>query len=879
MGWLRDFMAQAEIRSFGELARQALAHPEWPPDTKAQQRSLEAILGRLDRQEDLEWLTDRPGIQQVLAGLLNVTVAELRTTLVGTAGPKPTLSRFRFEDIRSARSLELAQEALPPTIPELLGSPSAWSRCCWIGVAGSGFGLVAHWLSARGLAQTRVVETVEELSQLPVSGAPLYVEIDASLVSRFRSEWKGVQPLCLAVETDPRGAASIAELDGFERLTSEPIEPCLEQVVDWILFRIADRSSALRTRLLDWLKAGPMQWGVIASLGDVLGFVGAHLESGNGIAAETNKRAWFVQWMQEHTVDLARERHRDAVRLRQVLPELLIDMAQAALVDESQSLLAKRSIDAWLALVPEQHRRGPDIDWLTTRLVSDNLAIRQADLERAATRLPPGAHRLVVALRELQLLRPTSATRFALRPHFIARLSHSIALDRLVESAACIWGEALLREHARRALLPRLEALAHRQPEALAEDVLEQVDIENPALVCACETSFVLIGLAVLRGEEVSESVATSLLKEQSALMVTDVCPWPAPRTLPSASSLQDSPGAFFLSAWALSERLPNGVKGIYAALDPWHLPIPDHWTFVLDSVETSLSAALRESPAWLLGAVRLLDRIRQFVGAEVGPEPRPHPIFAAGMLLDATELGVLEWTSVVELHRLAYGFGLLHLSIGARRQDPQQLASQFMDALWAAFCAAERPAHGNRIFHDLPAELASCASPETLARWLLDAESLPEDMLRRLPMPVWLAWVNERRRLKAANEPVAPWQHAPLSVLADALNNWAPADETIQRVVWARAPELAMAQIERERSKSPARAAQWLQVAQVTQAPSIADFAFRSQWLRSVAPMSVALRRLLHAAVTQRVPQWQLAYDCLNQLIVEQSRVAFDGT
>ena len=73
MGWLREFMSQAGLRSYGELARVALAQPEWPDDVRIQPRSLEAILGRLDRHEELDWLTERPGIQQVLATVLQAS--------------------------------------------------------------------------------------------------------------------------------------------------------------------------------------------------------------------------------------------------------------------------------------------------------------------------------------------------------------------------------------------------------------------------------------------------------------------------------------------------------------------------------------------------------------------------------------------------------------------------------------------------------------------------------------------------------------------------------------------------------------------------------------------------------------------------------------
>ena len=60
MGWLRDLMLDAEVPSFGALARSALLHSSWPDQTKAQPRSLAAMFSRFDRGMELDWLAARP---------------------------------------------------------------------------------------------------------------------------------------------------------------------------------------------------------------------------------------------------------------------------------------------------------------------------------------------------------------------------------------------------------------------------------------------------------------------------------------------------------------------------------------------------------------------------------------------------------------------------------------------------------------------------------------------------------------------------------------------------------------------------------------------------------------------------------------------------
>ncbi|HMA91059.1 MAG TPA: hypothetical protein VKP30_00165, partial [Polyangiaceae bacterium] len=650
MGWLREYMAQAGLRSFGELARQALSHPEWPEDTRAQTRSLEAILGRLDRLEDTDWLADRPGVQQILASVLKVSVAEIRTVLLGSVSPRHSSPRLRLDDLRIGRSFSALEEPLPPSIPERVALPATWTRCCWIAPPGAGFSLASAWLSARGLAQTDQIYAVEDMDRLPASGPPLYVELPSELLEEFTRRWRGVQPLCLAVAV--RGREPSIPSGHLELLTSPPIADCIDSVFDWVLARVSARRDPRRKHLMEWLRRGPLDWGVLESFGDAVGLLGACLEGSIEPSPKLTKEAALHQWMEHRTEDLARERHRDITALRRTLPEVLVDIAQTVLVDEAKSLQAPRSIDEWLSLVPEQHRRGPDIDWLTTRLVTENLPMRKLDLERAAQRLPPGAHRLIVALRELQLLQPVGITQFALRPHFVGRLVYAIAKDRVVASSPLFWGEALLRPFARKDILGPLEVRAESQPDALAEDLLEQIDLESPGMVSAFETGFVLLGLSVLSGADLGDQPSASLLVEQAALTLTDVALVPRARTIPQEpSGLCDLPGAFFLAAWALSEQAKVVRERLLPELDPWQMSaLPDTWAHLLDAVLDTMKAGIRARATWLVGAVRLLDRLRHTVGTQTGPNQAPHPLFLVGALLDAAELGVLEWAQVEEL-------------------------------------------------------------------------------------------------------------------------------------------------------------------------------------------------------------------------------------
>lgn len=865
MGWLREFMAQAGLRSFGELARQALGHPEWPEDTRAQTRSLEAILGRLDRLEDVEWLADRPGVQQILASVLKVSVAEIRTVLLGSVAMRPTLTRLRLDDLSVARSLSLLDEALPPGMPERIGLPASWSRCCWIGTPGSGFGLASQWLRARGLAHTDAIATDDDIARLPVTGPPLFVEVDARLALPFFEAFRGTQPLCVAVSTANDSLTAALANHHIDWIRSAPIVDSLELVVDWVLARITARKEFGRQFLLEWLRAVPLEYNLLQTLGDELGLLGACLDGSIEPKLSVSKESLLRQWMEHRTADLARERHRDILSLRKMLPDILVEIAQTVLTDDTRPLQAPRGIDEWLDLIPEQHRRGPDIDWLTTRLVSENLPLRKPDLERAAQRLPPGAHRIVVALRELHLLRPTSVTHFALRPHFLGRLAHELAKDRVASSSPLFWGEALLRPFAREAIVASLITRADEQPDALAEDVLDQVDLENPALVCAFETSFVLLGLSSLSGGDLPDQTATQLLMEQAALTLHPSDAVPCARTTPHDSCvLSDLKGAFFLAFWTLSETASDTRRALPAVLDPWHSnPISTAWEPVLDSVAETIRAALLQKPPWLPGAIRLLDRLRHCVGSQLENASRPHCLFLVGSLLDAIELGVSEWGTLEELLSVPWQLEFLNTSMHYRKTAAPQLAQTIL----TTWLEAGHPQTGLPLFADWDAGLFKAMSPTTLAEMLVVEPALPAQLAAQLEPAVWHAWLASRRALQLEEEVTFPWRVAPAFAVELALTERPPIVEEIRVIVWQRFSDLALRHVDRNRIVAPQLAAEWLSKAPIQLATAVARHALRSNWLRAASVLTTPLAGLVHEAVARRVEGWPMAYDCLNQL------------
>lgn len=894
MGWLRELMGQAGLRSFGELARQALSHPAWPADSRAQPRSLEAILGRLDRREDLEWLAERPGVQQVLATLLDCQIAELRTVLLQAGDPRTRLNRFKFDDLPMARALELQEEMLPPGIPERVGLPGTWGRIAWHAPAGSGFDLASAWLCARGLAQSSVV-TADSPAPDARSQGPSYVQLgDGDAFAALCNLRKGAR-LCLALPSHGDIDEAALRREGFEILRSPPVEGFLTQLVDWVLLRSHQGFVARRDALLHFLTTGPLAWGVVQSFGDLLGYVGAYLAADAQDAWHTSREAFVRRWLTERSRALARSQLRDKTALGKLLPSALIDMAQAALLDDSRSLIAPRSLEEWLELVPPQHQRGPDLDWLVAQLGGLDQSLQPRDVERAAKRLPPGAHRLVVMLRELSLLQPLDASRFQFRPHFIARLLQAIAEERTVSGAPVFWGEGLLKPKARSALLRALTQRIVRSPLPIAEELLEVVDEHNSALVSALESGFVLIGLQVLAGTELAGSVALGLLEEQDALLVKGPGALPLRRTIPSGTpELSDSDGAFYLASLALSEIGRPRKGSVSPLLAPWELSEPQAgWGRVLDAIEGTLARAVVERPAWLLPALSLLERVRQVLGSCREPKasranedargapadtlPRDddaaaaHPLFAAALLMDAIELSVADPREVANFLSDHANFDKFLLTVQARERS----AAKVLGAVWQLLSEHGDPELIRAFLERTPEGFWQHAPPATLCSILLSHGSgngrIPWGSLGP---STWEAWAKQRQTHSAPHEAVEPWQHVPYAFGEAQARALVSAEAPVLSAVWKRWPHVALEHIERHRTLRPDLAVNWLSCMPLSELGATARLALDQKWQKADERVRVATLAVFCRGIAQRAAGWDLAYDCLCLIETERRKV-----
>ncbi|MGC4068139.1 MAG: hypothetical protein QM784_26525 [Polyangiaceae bacterium] len=886
-------MAGSGHRSFGELAREALAHQDWPEDTRAQPRSLEAIFGRLDWKEDLDWLQDRPGVQQVLAEVLRCQVSELRTVLAGSAGSQAVPTRLRFDDLPAARALELQIESPPPTIPDRVTLPGTWQKLAWIGKPGCGFSLVQHWLKARGLAQTLHVEAPEQIRALdPESrqGMPLFVEVDCALDETL---WRAIpqhRPLCLGVKSP--GRREVAELEslGFETVESSEPREQLEAVVDWVLARAPHGVQSRRPQLLDWLRRYPGRWELLESLGDLIGWIGAYVESAEQGLQPKSKEDFLRRWLGLRASMLVRERLRDRAELTKTLPNVLIDsraVGHAGRYGLPARSSPTRSVARARSSTASSRTRSRLACRTGQRRSATRPTARSGESGEETPAWSPPHHRgtsraAATQTDELESIRITSP--------FLNRLLVRLAEETTVESLPVFWGEALLKPKPRASLIAALERRIKSDPEGLIQELLEIVESDSAPLVGALEASFVVAGLAVLAGAEVSESTSQSLLEEQQALLLDGLGPLPVRRTIPLAiDCVEDTEGAFYLAAFALAECGRQRHSSLSGLLDPWsQTSPPPGWDRILDAIAETLRRAVTMSPGWLPGALKMLDRLRQSIGSEIGkslgrPSTDPpatevfatestHPIFLPGTLLDAIELSVLSATDFWALVSQRWQLELFLATLSARGLAWENVA----DSIWNALLSATDHPRFAECLALLPEGLWRASPPTQLARvMLLPISERLEIPWKALPATAWQAWSERRQSLPQESEPTAPWREIPSELGESHSRALKLPRDAIRRVIWERWPEVGIDRVEKHRTLHPSTAQAWLDAAPVEVAHALARATSLHGWHRADERVRSALRRRLHEGVAARSPGWLDAYDCLELIEIERRRSA----
>jgi len=857
MGWLRDLMLDAEIPSFGVLARAALTRAEWPEQSKAQPRSLAAMFSRFDRGLELDWLSDRPAVQQVLSEVLKCQLADLRAPLQRAEQDQTSPARMRLEGLPAARSLEFAEEPLPPGLPPDVSIPASWERLIWLAPPGAGRTIARQWLDVRGRSMVCSVRTSGELQAVATFGPPLFIDARKELLDAKPGEWGPSRPVCLAI--DSSASAIRPWLDaGWRLATCAPISESLNSIVMWLASRLNPQAHFEAEAVAAWLREGPLAEGLLETLGDVLGWCGLVTSMGLEATRRRDKKQILSLVVRRALAPLAEKRDARSSGLSRKVPELLVAMAERSLLLQDD-WLTSRTLEGWVELLPDQDRLGPDVDWMRVHLAAASKAIRARDVERAAQRFPPGAHRWMGLLRDAGLIRPIDAERFVMRPHFLARLVLSNAKSELIQTSSAVWGDALLEGEAAVSVWPELQKRAETSPELLIDAVLEDLDEESPSSVVALDATVVVMGLRVLGGHELAPALAEPLLDEACALALQRMDELPRPRiSLGSPTKGLEANVLWWLCLIALGETLAAKRRKVDARLIPWlQREPPAQLLQLFDSLHHQFSALPRPLPAWVLGTFSLLERLRQSLGA-VQANGKPHVLHAPGIVLDEVLHGVLEFATLSPLLEQ----DLLFEAFDALAKQRKCSEATWAESFWLAMAAADFGVTARGFLSRHLQRMAAHIPTDIGLSWL-QGEPPIEGLVPLLPVSVMRVWLNQREA-GSGTISLELARVLPEELVEHLLIELEPKDEAILPILWQRFPERVLSRIHRFRVMMPDKAARWLEKAPLETASVLFKGAELDEWIKASAPVLLALRRYSQCCIDARVEEWQLAYGWL---------------
>jgi hypothetical protein len=875
MGWLRDSMRQGRSphRSFGSVARAALAHPGWPKDSRPQARSLSALFSKLDRGLELQWLADRPAVQKVLAEVVGAPPGrfeEIASSALATATDQ--VRRVLFDDLPYASPLDLTDEPLPPGLPTLVQVPRSWKRVWWLAPSGAGRSLVGSWLLARRLARyvaaADLGEAAAELEADPQStNEAVFVEVWSPRPTAAAPPNRDA--ICVAAPFPPR------ESDGAWTVVTSPApETYVRRLVAWAALRLPRDGKLVPVEAEDYLEAAAAR-GAIDGFGAAVGLVGLADQYGVRELERSGLPRIGARFVRDRFAELRRMGILDAAWLEEAATDALAELVKRLVTDDAESAWEEpRTRDDWMRLVPGEYEEALDADWLRASLAQSKGPSALQDVERALAELPPGPFRIVRSLEQAGLLRHKhGGERLLLSPRWLARHLVESAKTRIADGTAREWSEGLVSPHAAgstlRALVTRL-VLGDTSP---LEDALELANDREPASVAALEAAVRAAGLAVLSGVEIAEDVVLALWDQQVGLLV-ELDDGPHPRLGYDDDAVEGEPllavGTFRLAALALSEALPAGRGLHHPVLRPWlDFTAPSH-AATLDSIREVLRRLDPHTTPWVREAYALAHRWRALrdVGARWDdaeprtPLPSLHALEWPHAVLSAVTAGETPpWRDLAGASDEAVR-ALLAIAAHERKS-----AADVAQTFWRSF--AEDPAslgddtplspsgpHARLFYaHALPAALELA-----FARNLVAAEQVPYEHLDEAAF---------RAALGARPDALAgvrtAWTAMPPEILRDALRTAAAAPDDL-RTAWGRAPGVAFGALNDALDRNDTLAQALLFTAPPSATTAIAGLLearlVGATWLRP--ERTVMTRRWLAARIAARAEGWRDAFELL---------------
>ena len=873
MGWLRDLMEQSDsgCRSYGDLARAALESGEWPAESRMAERSLASIFSKLDRNQEADWLAERVGVQRVLSKVLGVPLDDVRApgTQVGGGG-RVDLRRLRLTSLRYARALDLLEEPLCPGLPPVALKPGTYNATFWRAPSGSGRSLVGRFLQARGLAHVIEASTVEEaFAQLPERG-PVFIELHAQQVLALPDAPRA--ELCVAGNFEPRNPT-------WQVHTSPPVESYLDELVDWVASRLPPdgRFDAALTRT--WLRTEMLDSGILDGLGAALGLCGLADEHGVQTLRGKSPQKLAERFCRDRLVATVEPEAAHAAWLKRNGYDVLVGIGHRLLADSEAAWDEPRSLESWLELVPLEHQRDADLDWMRLSLSRVDSGIRPSDIEKAARKIPPGAFRIVRALQRAELLREAKSLPQAnaasdagliFGPRWVSNALRLDATRALVSGSTNDFGEALLRGHAAPSVARELVERLSDRGSSFIDGVLELEGGDSASHVAAVEMTFRAAGIALLAGAELSSDSLEALWDEvlEARLEFPDQLPCPRIEYPDPERDALLSRGIWYLAALSISAELGQRSGRRHALLRPWKAREPHPQLRALCATIASDLPTNEADRPWVLRAFSLIARLRSEIGA-LGAVDSPEILERPSVILDEVMHGVLSWPTVAGIADGVLGLPALSALANERGMPFSAVAS----AIWEAWDDAQRPAQG----------AAFLATDSAHASWFWP--HIPADLLEALLCdarashipyeafgePQWRAFIAALDTAPARAEDDRAFALAPDFVLIEALERGIES-HALFKSLWQRDPERAgtelVAALESEDLDddhgrlsgllAAAPAAEFTRLSELFSQPSLANLDRKKL---------AAVRRFLHDHVRLRKPGYVEAYARLSSI------------
>ena len=863
VGWLRDLIetSDLQVKSLGHVAQLALNQADWPSDVRIQPRSLAALLGKIDRGQEVGWLASRSPVQLALARALGIGVDAV-TRGLRSADPAALAEGrlLRLRDLPAARPFDLWNEPLPPPLPALVfstDSPPLW----WQAPSGAGRSLLGAWLQARGRARF-VVAAGDEWND-PDDGACVYVEFEEST------------PASTVIAPRPGlvVAAPFPPAPGFRTIQAPDLLGSVEALVRWAIERLPSDTALNFERVAPWL-AEQVRRGDVTTLGAALGLLGLADERGSKVVEARSLERLAQQHVEERLVNALDPTLSQTSWLRRNGFDALVGLMERALVDSEHHPAAARTTDDWLALVPRELERTVDVDWMRLSLRHVDSGVRPSELERAARRLPPGAYRLVSALEQAGFLRRRTDASLKLGPSWLAELLERKAYVSLAARSPLEWGEALLRPHAAARLADVLFERALKSGTSFLEPVLDLQPGDEPQYAITLDLSLRLAGIARLMGADVSQETMDGVWSEVATTFVELDGEAPRPLLEPTVLSTETQSvlagrqllarGTALIAALSISETIGRAPGP--AVLCPWNQTEPPPGAVHLYD---TIAESLRSRPPWFTPTLRMIGRLRAIVGNVSGAD-EPHELEWPAQFVEEVEHGVLTSSAFQRALPALDAVQALALARGLA-------AEKIADALWSAWFETAEPERTPPFVEQgqWADYVLTQTAPSWAERWAM-LGSIPDHAFARFRADALQAVA--RLPGMAARGPAL--SALPPETLDAIAHSSAKREEMAAQleVLWARAPSAAGAAISEEcRGSASARPTVLASLLERTAEPfvarAVAALSRDDRVFLLERPALDVVRRALQRWASSRGSGWREAFALLRRIEREHRR------